>query len=251
MKILIFIIIIFIFTIFDIIIKNKEFYDNKNKSNNIQCFSKRLTLIEKECYLELLKNINIILNKYNIIWMPSGGNLLALYRHNDLFIPWDDDIDIVIEDKKTKIAIEKLEKELPRDISIKFYKYIDNGKLYRVFFNNNNNKYKKILKDVYQNNIQMKYPFIDIFIDNKLNNKVSKSSECFFPNNILSSEFPLKQKKFYDIIINYPINGNRSYENFKKFDHIDICYDRGWSHKFSKNIKCKGISKKNCSQILS
>jgi hypothetical protein len=61
----------------------------------------------------------------------------------------------------------------------------------------------------------------------------------------------VKQKKFYDIKINYPTKGNRNLENFKKFNHIDICYDRGWSHKYSKNIKCKGLSKKKCSFIKS
>ena len=252
MNTFIYIIVLIIFIVFNFLIGNKEFFDNTEKKNDdIQCFTNRLTLIEKECYIDLLKNIDKILTKNNIIWMPSGGNLLALYRHDNLFIPWDDDIDIVIEEGKTRLAINKLKEELPNDITITFYKKIDNGELYRVFYNNNNNKYKEILKDINQNNVSMKYPFVDIFIDNKLSNKVSGSSKCFFPNNILLSEYPLKQKKFYDIKINYPTKGNRNLENFKKFNHIDICYDRGWSHKYSKNIKCKGISKKKCSLIES
>jgi hypothetical protein len=52
----------------------------------------------------LLKELIKILDDNNIQYYICGGLLLGLFRHNNSFIPWDDDIDIcVFEKDKTKI----------------------------------------------------------------------------------------------------------------------------------------------------
>ena len=55
MSALIFIIVLIIFIVFNFLIGNKEFFDNIEKNDDIQCFTNRLTLVEKECYIDLLK----------------------------------------------------------------------------------------------------------------------------------------------------------------------------------------------------
>ena len=49
----------------------------------------------QETLYEMLEKICFVLNKYNIDYMLSGGTLLGAVRHNG-FIPWDDDIDIMM-----------------------------------------------------------------------------------------------------------------------------------------------------------
>ncbi len=47
------------------------------------------------CLLEMLKDIDIACRKSNINYALTGGNVLGKIRHNG-FIPWDDDIDLVM-----------------------------------------------------------------------------------------------------------------------------------------------------------
>lgn len=46
--------------------------------------------------IELLKQTINILNKYEIKYCLISGTLLGQVRHND-FIPWDDDIDLLVD----------------------------------------------------------------------------------------------------------------------------------------------------------
>ena len=65
--------------------------------------------------LRLLKIFDAICNKYNLQYWLDAGTLLGAARH-DGFIPWDDDVDVMmpIEDYNKFLSI--AEKELPYDI---------------------------------------------------------------------------------------------------------------------------------------
>ena len=67
-------------------------------------FSEIGFLKEKPIALKLLKNVSEILSADNVAYCLMFGTLLGKLRHDD-FIPWDDDIDIIIFDvEKTALV---------------------------------------------------------------------------------------------------------------------------------------------------
>ena len=51
--------------------------------------------------LEMLEYLDKVAKKIGIKWRIDGGNILGAIRHGG-FIPWDDDIDIVVNRKDFK-----------------------------------------------------------------------------------------------------------------------------------------------------
>lgn len=68
---------------------------------------RKLQLIE----LEMIIEVDRICRKYNISYSLDGGSLLGAIRH-DGFIPWDDDVDIVMLRKEYKKFYKACQKEL-------------------------------------------------------------------------------------------------------------------------------------------
>ena len=68
----------------------------------------------QETLYEMLEKICFVLNKYNIDYMLSGGTLLGAVRHNG-FIPWDDDIDIMMT-RENYVKLIEHQKELDDDL---------------------------------------------------------------------------------------------------------------------------------------
>ena len=62
--------------------------------------------------LEVLYEIAVICEKYNIPWYMAYGSLLGAVRHEG-YIPWDDDIDICLFREDYMKLLEVLPKELP------------------------------------------------------------------------------------------------------------------------------------------
>lgn len=62
--------------------------------------------------LDILEEFMRVAGKYNLKWSMEGGSLLGAIRHKG-FIPWDDDIDVVMPRKDYDKLIDVLPGELP------------------------------------------------------------------------------------------------------------------------------------------
>mgnify|MGYP000099340477 CR=1 FL=1 len=135
--------------------------------------------------LEILKIIDSICKKHDILYWLEGGALLGAVRHGG-FIPWDDDIDIQILRKDRKKLKKILLEELPCDFILQTPE--DNidfrGKMMKV------RDIKSIVKSIYIS--EDKYVYKGVFVDiftmdyvNPLNYIVYKCSRC--KNNISKS----------------------------------------------------------------
>lgn len=65
--------------------------------------------------LSILDTVAEILNRNGIPFWLEGGTLLGAKRHGG-FIPWDDDLDIDVDEKHYTQAIAALERELPQHL---------------------------------------------------------------------------------------------------------------------------------------
>lgn len=118
--------------------------------------------------LEMLKILNKICEKHDIKLFLNGGTMLGAVRHQG-FIPWDDDLDVML----TRKDFDKLEKvirnELPKEY---YYQSIDDKNCGFIFSKIRKNNTLCIEK--YAEDIDMHHGiWIDIFVyDNIPNNKL-------------------------------------------------------------------------------
>ncbi len=82
----------------------------------------QLKIMDKEkariLLLYLLRKLNTICETYNIPYYASGGTCLGTIRHNG-FIPWDDDIDVMIPRKYYVQFIEACKRYLEEPVIIR------------------------------------------------------------------------------------------------------------------------------------
>ncbi|TDT50825.1 LicD family protein [Fonticella tunisiensis] len=71
--------------------------------------------------LRILKIVDYICRKHNIEYWLDAGTLLGAVRHGG-FIPWDDDVDIVMHRDDYNRFIEIGKEELPKDLFFQYYK---------------------------------------------------------------------------------------------------------------------------------
>ena len=81
---------------------------------NVEFMEKEKT---KQLLLYLFRQLNAICEKYDIPYYGYAGTILGAVRHKGL-IPWDDDMDVVIERKYYNRFVEACSKELTGPVTI-------------------------------------------------------------------------------------------------------------------------------------
>lgn len=123
----------------------------------------------KKIELDMLKEIHAVFNKNKLDYYLAYGTLLGAVRHKG-FIPWDDDIDIMMPRKDYEILVANFEK-LFKDSNLKLACY--NGSVYypRPFAKIIDDR-TKLIETNYDDGNEIGV-FIDVFvIDGLPNNKI-------------------------------------------------------------------------------
>lgn len=91
-----------------------------NNSDNYFDKTREITPKEqKKLMLGILEHIDTICRKNDIKYSLIGGSLIGAIRHRG-YIPWDDDIDIVLTEKNYRKLVEILDKEVGRYQTFKY-----------------------------------------------------------------------------------------------------------------------------------
>lgn len=161
---------------------------------------------EKQERLKILLPIIIAkLDQFQIKHFIFSGTLLGYKRHNKRFIPWDDDVDLVLINTSD---IHKKIQKINNQIAPEF-------KISKTFFG---------YKFVDENDI-----FVDLFIFEEKNNLIKTNdlmTSIMWPNDyfIKDEAYPLYQDVFEGVVVNIPRNPElylkRQYGNWKDVELI-------------------------------
>ena len=219
---------------------------------------------------QMLKDVTQLFDKFNIKYWADGGTYLGAIRHQGI-IPWDDDLDLGIENNVSQEKIVKFKEELkklnygivkqnfgykifPKDgekIKIdpwllhcnkikKKYGKISRSELYKLA----SQTYKKPDKIIYH---KYKYPFLDLFeYKSEYNKLYTKGDESWWSNTCYYNETnlnKLKKKKFGNFHIKVMPDYDRYFSNCYGSDWNIYGYVSGWDHKKEKHSRKKDKKK--------
>lgn len=156
----------------------------------------------KSAILDIYKDVAKLCDRYQLTYMMSGGTCLGAIRHKG-FIPWDDDLDIMMPRKDYNRLIQLLEQG---ELGPKYEFSYPNPKTdaYTIFLK----IFRKNSKDIELHNVNTPFPkgiYLDVFaLDSVPKTRIMQKIKGFFANLIqfiaistLYTQYPSDKLKEY------------------------------------------------------
>lgn len=188
----------------------------------------------KRKMLNLYKEFAGACKGYKMTWIPVAGSLLAVHRHNQWLIPWDDDVDVAIAQSDEARFKRLVDGGYFGSLKVAFCGYRDEekGYLYKLFTTDPDKVYKTFTDDRAGNAVTFNFPFIDVWI------------ECLDPNDPQMSvkpvcpEEPLQTTTLEcGLRVLVPTSGPRSKAAFSdRHDLMGAHVDCTWVHCEQKHV---------------
>ena len=177
---------------------------------------------------------------HNIEYFMVGGTLIGSYRHHDL-LPWDDDLDIMVNISQKKQVYDVLTTKQPE------YKlWMEDHDYNTIYFW----KFYSSTGDHVPRR-EIKWPFIDMFFfDSNITHlwisdpRYSKL-DCY-PRSLV---YPLRKRPVGSLMINAPCDVNRFLST--KWGDLSICVTRHYNHRLEMPILFIGGQRIPCHQLNS
>ena len=183
----------------------------------------------KSLAIELLEQTITLLDEFNIDYTLISGTLLGYVRHND-FIPWDDDMDLLV----SSTLLDKLPDIINKySNNLTFLK--TKNHLIKICLKKSNTIIKKLNNHVLINKKdKYTFPYIDLFLFNYNNDKTLIN---FFNSNWESNKFFPVNKIDFLTLHNVSIPNTPDYflkKNYKD-DYMTTLISSNWNHKLEKS----------------
>lgn len=186
---------------------------------NLSAYNPRMISVEKEMLLDIMETFDKKMTEASLTYHLYGGSLLGLYRHGGI-IPWDDDIDVWINNSQSALFKNKFNDLVgfqifsPENSTWKFYS--DAG--------------IDVVGEGY------KWPFVDIFrFDENATHTwdtASQYKQLFVYEK--KDIYPLKKCKFEKLLLNVP----KHLEKIVTTNYApEICATNKFDHKINKAVQ--------------
>ena len=179
----------------------------------------------KQVAIDLLKITTDILEEFNIDYFLISGTLLGLVRHND-FIPYDDDIDLIVS-PKIKEVVHDIYEKYNSEISL-----VMKGDLIKTCFKNkiiDLNNFKIWSNHLVNKKDSYYWPFIDLFIFNY--SEDGKYIRFFEKDWDIEEFFPSQRTEFNNLNTSIPRNPDYFLSKNYGKDYMRILKSSNWNHK--------------------
>lgn len=173
-----------------------------HKTHYLRELSQEESKALKKAILDIYKDVAALCDKHNLTYMMSGGTCLGAVRHQG-FIPWDDDLDIMMPREDYDALILLLE---AGELGPKYeFTYPNANKDANTIFLK---IFRKNSKDIEIHNASTPFPkgiYLDVFaLDSVPKSQIAQKIKGFFANVIqfisiarLYKQYPSKQLKEY------------------------------------------------------
>ena len=176
----------------------------------------------KDLAIKLLKETIQVLDEFEIDYFLISGTLLGYVRHND-FIPWDDDIDLIVDSS----ILEKMPEIIKKHYKLQFLNVLE---------------CKWILKTCYNMGVQLEethqynwtWPFVDLFVYTYDSNK--KHMNFFNKQWITDKFFPIQKGLFLGFDVVVPKDPDYFLQKNYGNDYMKVYKSNTYSHKYEKLI---------------